>query len=189
MHERSRRQDYTLDSIPFNTLRYVPRLFEGFVALPEPFRIEEFYPFGQCFLLADKLRSSIESPQADYFERALCEEPLLLLQLLLVIGKYVELNCISPYPEVARALPGAEDLPDASGDLLNISRSVSLLVGYSEKVPSRCCSTSVYANPCSLRILILSSSSPVRGGKSDALMFSSVCCGVFAPGMAVDTSL
>jgi len=46
MHECSRRQDYTLDSIPFNTLRYVPRLFEGFVALPEPFRIEEFYPFS-----------------------------------------------------------------------------------------------------------------------------------------------
>ena len=189
MHECSRRQDYTLDSIPFNTLRYVPRLFEGFVALPEPFRIEEFYPFGQCFLLADKLRSSIESPQADYFERALCEEPLLLLQLLLVIGEYVELDCMSTYPEVARALPGAEDLPDASGDLLNISRSVTVLVGYSEKVPSRCCSTSAYANPCSLRILILSSSSPVNGGRSDAFMFSSICCGVFAPGITVDTSL
>src|SRR6266516_7492200 len=51
MHECSRRQDYTLDSIPFNTLRYVPRLFEGFVALPEPFRIEEFYPFSQRFPL------------------------------------------------------------------------------------------------------------------------------------------
>src|SRR5207247_10454988 len=117
MHECSRRQDYTLDSIPFNTLRYVPRLFEGFVALPEPFRTEEFYPFSQRFLLADKLRSSIESTQADYFERDLCEEHLLLLQLLLVIGEYVELYCTCTCPSVARALPGTEDLPAIDGDL------------------------------------------------------------------------
>ncbi len=189
MHECGRRQDYTLDRVSFHTFRYVPRLLEGFVALPEPFLVEEFYPFSQRFILADKLRRGIESPQADYFERVLREESLPLLQLLLVIREYIELNCISAYPEVARALPRTENLPDTSGDLLNISRSVPLLVGYSEKVPSRCCSTSVYANPCSLRILILSSSSPVRGGRSDALMFSSVCCGVFAPGMTVDTSL
>ena len=189
MDECGRREDYALDSVSFNAFRYVPRLLEGFVGFPEPFLVEELYPFFQRFRLVNGLRRRIQEPYANYAERTLSEEPLPLRQLLLVIGKYVELNCISPYPEVARALPGAENLPDASGDLFNLSRSVSLLVGYSEKVPSRCCSTSVYANPCSLRILILSSSSPVRGGRSDALMFSSVCCGVFAPGITVDTSL
>ena len=189
MDECSRRQDYALDSIPFDTLRYVPRLLEGFVGFPEPFLVEELNPFFQRLRLVNGLRRRIQEPYANYPERTLSEEPLPLLQLLLVIGKYVELNCISPYPEVARALPGTENCPNSGGDLLNVSRSELLLVGYSEKVPSRCCSTSVYANPCSLRILILSSSSPVRGGRSDALMFSSVCCGVFAPGITVDTSL
>src|SRR5438552_1404907 len=189
MYECGRREDYTLYRVSFNALRYVPRLLQGFVGFPEPFVVEELYPFFQRFRLVNGLRRHIQEPYANYAERTLSEEPPPLLQLLLVIGKCVELNCISPYPEAARALPGAENLPDASGDLFNLSRSVSLLVGYSEKVPCRCCSTSVYVNPCSLRILILSSSSPVRGGRSDALMFSSVCCGVFAPGITVDTSL
>src|SRR6266566_9174240 len=138
MDECGRREDYALDRVSFNALRYVPRLLEGFVGFPEPFLVEELYPFFQRLHLVDSLRRRIEEPYANYPERTLSEEPLPLLQFLLVIGEYVEFNCVSPYTEVARALPGAENLPDASGDLFNLSRSVSLLVGYSEKVPIRC---------------------------------------------------
>src|SRR2546425_1140075 len=189
MHECSRRQDYALNSVPFNTVRYVPRLLEGFVGFPEPFLVEELYPFFQRLFLVNSLRRSIQEPYADYFERTLSEESLPLLQLLLVIGEYVELNCLSAYPEVARALTGTENFPDTSGDLLNISCRVSLFVGDSEKIPRQRCSTWAYANPCSLRILILRSSSPVSGGSSDALRFSSVCWGVLAPGITVEMSL
>ncbi len=112
MHECSRRQDYALNSVPFNAVRYVPRLLEGFVGFPEPFLVEELYPFFQRLFLVNSLRRSIQEPYADYFERTLSEESLPLLQLLLVIGEYVELNCLSAYPEVARALTGTENFPD-----------------------------------------------------------------------------
>src|SRR5207245_4770281 len=125
MYECGRRQDYALYRIPLDTLRYVPRLLEGFVGFPEPFLVEELNPFFQRLRLVNGFRRRIQEPYANYPERTLSEEPLPLLQLLLVIGKYVELNCISPYPEAARALPGAENFPDASGDLSNVSRSVS----------------------------------------------------------------
>src|SRR2546422_1040163 len=108
MDECGRREDYALDRVSFNALRYVPRLLEGFVGFPEPFLVEELYPFFQRFRLVNGLRRRIQEPYANYAERTLSEETLPLRQLLLVIGKYVELNCISPYPEVARALPGAE---------------------------------------------------------------------------------
>ena len=114
MDECGRREDYALDSGSFNALRYVPRLLQGFVGFPEPFLVEELYPFFQRFRLVNGLRRRIQEPYANYAERTLSEEPPPLLQFLLVIGEYVEFNCVSPYPEVASALPGAENLPDAS---------------------------------------------------------------------------
>jgi len=114
MDECGRREDYALDRVSFNAFRYVPRLLEGFVGFPEPFLVEELNPFFQRLRLVNGLRRRIQEPYANYPERTLSEEPLPLRQFLLVIGKYVELNCISLYPEVASALPGAENLPDAS---------------------------------------------------------------------------
>src|SRR2546422_1447465 len=125
MDECGRREDYALDRVSFNALRYVPRLLEGFVGFPEPFLVEELYPFFQRLLLVNSLRRSIQEPYADYFERTLSEQSLPLLQLRLVIGEYVELNCLSTYPEVARALTGTENFPDTSGARLNISWRVS----------------------------------------------------------------
>src|SRR3989449_10024765 len=101
MHECSRRQDYTLDSIPFDTVRYVPRLLEGFVGFPEPFLVEELYPFFQRLFLVNSLRRSIQVPYADYFERTLSEKTLRLLQLLIAIGANVQLTCLRSYPQVA----------------------------------------------------------------------------------------
>src|SRR6266566_325683 len=79
-------------------------------------------PFFQRPFLVNSLRRSIQEPYADYLERTLSEESLPLLQLLLDIGEYVELNCLSSYPEVARALTGTENFPDTSGYLANVVR-------------------------------------------------------------------
>src|SRR2546427_5806691 len=141
MHECSRRQDHALNSVSFNTVRYVPRLLEGFVGFPEPFLVEELYPFFQRLLLVNSLRRSIQEPYADYFERTLSEQSLPLLQLLLVIGEYIELNCLSAYPAVASALTGTNDFPDTSGALLNISVREFLFVAVSEEIPRQRCST------------------------------------------------
>src|SRR2546421_2539569 len=115
MDECGRREDYTLDRVSFNAFRYVPRLLEGFVGFPEPFLVEELYPFFQRLFLVNSLRRSIQEPYADYFERTLSEESLPLLQLLLVIGEYVELNCLGAYPEVARPPSGAAEFPRPRG--------------------------------------------------------------------------
>src|SRR5438132_10048678 len=109
-----RREDYALESGSFNALRYVPRLLQGFVGFPEPLLVEELNPFFQRFRLVNGLRRRIQEPYANYAERTISEKPLTLRQLLLVIREHVEFNCISPYPAVASALPGAENLPDAS---------------------------------------------------------------------------
>src|SRR5437870_11570881 len=101
MHECGRCQDYALYRIPFDTVRYVPRLLEGFVGFPEPFLVEELNPFFQRLLLVNSLRRSIQEPYANYPERTVSEEPLPLRQPLLLIVKYLELNCLSPYREVA----------------------------------------------------------------------------------------
>src|SRR5207245_300593 len=129
MDECGRREDYALDSVSFNAFRYVPRLLEGFVGFPEPFLVEELNPLFQRLRLVNGPRRRIQEPYANYPERTLSEEPLPLRQLLLVIGKYVELNCIRRYPAEDLAVPGAGTVPPASPVLIQFCSTRSWWAG------------------------------------------------------------